>query len=82
MTAFTKAEVKISSKFFWFADQTRWRPYNITLDPSNKTIVANAVTEVYRPAQLGLQLEYHQQLLRVVNSSCLTETNFIQANVY
>lgn len=43
MATFTKAEFKMPSELFWFADQINgdW-PYNLTLDPSSKPIVDNA----------------------------------------
>lgn len=42
MATFSKLEFKIPYNLFWFADKIKWMPYNLTLNPSGKTIVDNA----------------------------------------
>lgn len=42
MATFSKLEFNIPYNLFWFADKIKWMPYNLTLNPSGKTIVDNA----------------------------------------
>lgn len=44
MAIFTKVEFNTPSKLFWFADQIKWRSYNLTLNHSSRTVVDNVAT--------------------------------------
>lgn len=38
MATCTKADARHPSSLFWYADQIKWRPYNLLLNPSNREI--------------------------------------------